>query len=112
MMFLSFHLLSRLLMFPNFGLAILDCATTMLALSQKDVVEGNPVWRLVMKFIGTGWMIPRLVWALASIYAVVHKPAVSDTWIGSVSLLLGCLVTGYAVWSNWTLYKKRKNANA
>lgn len=107
---ITLHLLSRALMFLMFGMAILDVITTQLALSQKDVTEGNPLWAFVMRYVGSWWIVFRLVFALASVYSVARQSPV--TWVGPVVLTIGILITAYAVRSNWILYNLRKDANA
>jgi hypothetical protein len=105
------YLLNHILMLFFYLLAIGDIFTTTFAIS-AGAHEANWLPRLQMYLFGSKWVIARLLMALGSVYGVVHNHVSFYSWTGTAVFFGGSLITGYAVASNWILWKKLKKQSA
>jgi hypothetical protein len=92
----------RILSCVNIALAYFDVVTTNRVINSGVGHEANPVMRAVMRAMGQKWVIGRFLFTMFAVYSAFNKSPVilAYPWIPLVSLGIGCIATGYAVWSN------------
>lgn len=104
--FYALHYLSRILILLYFVLTMGDVITTNLALKQPGAYEANPVMAFFQRVFGSGWMLVRLALGLAGIaFLLLTHP---EGWYTTLVPLVWCLVLGWVVWHNWSIYRRNR----
>lgn len=79
--------------------ALLDVITTVKVLKLPNTYEANPIIKWFMDKLGSGWILVKLgLTAAIGYYCFING--------FTIALIAAGLITGYAVWNNWSILRK------